>query len=147
MAGRTADPLAALRTRSETQIIRAILAALRSVPGVVAWRQNTGAVTVPARAGQARRFVRYGELGMADIIGWRATYSDDGVQPFGDRLAPRSTPIAQFLALEVKRPSKHVVKNVTPEQSAFLNRVRAAGGIAAVVTSVDEALAAFRGGP
>ena len=132
MAGRKADPLATLRTRSETQIIRAILDALRSVQAVTVWRNNTGAVTVPARDGRARRFVRYGERGMADIIGWKTWRDPVFTGPV----------VAQFVALEVKRPSKHVVKGVTPDQAAFLHRVRAAGGIAAVVTSVDEALAA-----
>lgn len=132
---RAIDQLSSLRQRSETAIVSAILDALRSVPGVVAWRNNTGAVTVPARNGSKRRFVRFGQPGMSDIIGWRREYiAAMGAQTYGH--------CALFLALEVKRPGKCA----TPEQAAFLKQVSAAGGIAAVVTSVDEALAAVRGG-
>ncbi len=40
----------------------------------------------------------------------------------------------RFLALEFKQPGKRA----TPEQQAFIDAVRRAGGIAAVVTSPDE---------
>lgn len=133
MAGRV-DPLAVLRQRPEREIVRAILAALRSVPGVVAWRNNTGAVTVPAHGARQRRFVRFGEPGMSDIIGWKTW------RPSRDVLVRPQ--LAVFLALEVKRPGA----SATQAQVEFLRRVRAGGGIAAVVTSVDDALAAVRGG-
>ena len=132
MAG-SADTLTIARRRPEREIVRAILDALRSVPGVVAWRNNTGAVTVSARGGSKRRFVRFGEAGMSDIIGWRREVVASAPDP------PQGVR-AVFLALEVKRPGKHA----TLEQADFLRRVRVAGGIAAVVTNVDEALAAVR---
>lgn len=117
--------------------MRAVLDALRSVPGVTAWRNNTGAVTVPAEGGTKRRFVRFGEPGMSDIIGWKTWRPQrDGV---GHILVLPL--LAIFLALEVKRPGA----SATPTQVAFIESVRAAGGIAAVVTSVDEALTAVRG--
>lgn len=40
-----------------------------------------------------------------------------------------------FFALEVKRPGE----KPTPIQTAIMERIRAAGGVAEVVTSVDEA--------
>jgi hypothetical protein len=45
-----------------------------------------------------------------------------------------------FVALEVKCPGE----KPRPDQLAFLNRIRDLGGIAAVVTSVEEALDALR---
>lgn len=45
----------------------------------------------------------------------------------------------RFFALEVKRPGKHL----TPLQALTLSRIASAGGIAARVTGVDEALAAL----
>lgn len=47
----------------------------------------------------------------------------------------------RFVGLEVKRPSNR--GGVTPGQQAELDAIWAAGGIAAVVTSVDEALASL----
>ena len=43
----------------------------------------------------------------------------------------------KFIALEVKRPETR--GTVTPRQQAHLDAVAAAGGISAVVTSVEEA--------
>lgn len=63
--------------------------------------------------------MRYGLcVGSADLIGM---------------LAPQG----RFLALEVKRPGEKPTK----EQELFLELVRKSGGVAAVVTSVEEALA------
>lgn len=43
-----------------------------------------------------------------------------------------------FIAIEVKRPeTRHTV---TDRQQAFLDQIAAAGGLAGVATSVDEAL-------
>ena len=64
--------------------------------------------------------IRYGlAVGSADLIGWKAWRGRD---------------IAQFVAIECKAPSK----KATPEQLAFIAAVRAAGGIADVVYSLDE---------
>jgi len=49
----------------------------------------------------------------------------------------------RFYALEVKRPETR--GTVTPRQQAFLDSVESAGGVSAVVTSVDEALAVIGG--
>lgn len=61
------------------------------------------------------KYVRYGLCpGSSDLIGWRA----DG----------------RFLAIEVKANTK-----ATDEQVAFIDAVRAAGGLAGIAHSVDEA--------
>jgi hypothetical protein len=75
---------------------------------IPAWRNNSGAWKV------GNRFVRFGEKGSADIL---------GVLPGG-----------RLLACECKLPGKLP----TEAQSAWLERVRQAGALACVVTSVKE---------
>ena len=99
-------------SRREADILRAVLEYLK-LAGIFCWRQNTGAVT------EGRRFIRFGPKGGSDIL---------GVLPGG-----------RILALEVKR--SWTVK-VSEAQLAFLEAIRNAGGVAAIVTSVDEARAA-----
>jgi hypothetical protein len=83
--------------------------------GVFCWRQNAGALTVPEAWGRKRRFVRFASVpGVSDVL---------GVLPGG-----------RFLAVEVKRPGNHP----TGDQAVFLASVRAAGGVALVVYSVDD---------
>lgn len=99
---------------SEQEIQRQILDALALMPGVFAWRQNTGVASV-------RGFrVRYGKNGSGDI---------SGILSGGRRLE-----------LEVK--SKTGV--VSDEQREFGARINAMGGLWAVVRSLDEALAVVR---
>lgn len=131
-------------TRKEREIQAAILAYLKTVPGVVAWRQNTGAMFGEHKG--KRWAVRFGYPGLSDIIGW---------QHWCGRLRAMRHPIpgsancdacsARFLAIEVKRPGQYP----TAQQQAFLDSVKAAGGIAIVARSVDDVartLAAPRGG-
>lgn len=100
---------------TEQDTVRAILQllALHKIPS---WRINTGATKID------KRFIRFGAVGMSDIIGiWPA--DDDWVGPHGG-----------FLAIEVK--SKTGV--VTPAQHAFLDQVNAAGGKGFVARSLDD---------
>lgn len=128
--------------RKEGEIQAAILAYLRTVPGVVAWRQNSGAVKDGAR------FVRFGFKGLSDIAGWRAgcvtmhadTNRTGGPQcPFNNPQrgyhAWRATP----LYVECKAPGKQP----TREQAAFLQAVTDAGGLAIVAHSVDDVVSAL----
>ena len=119
----------AAKGRSETEIIRAILKSLNLMRDVVAFRLNVGAVEADYQG--RTRWVKFGIRGMADIGGWSTEYAG-------------ARKIARFLALEVKRPCKNPAGKLTPQQADYLDRVKQAGGIAAVVTSVDEALAAVR---
>lgn len=80
-----------------------------------AWRNNSGALVVPGAGTHARRFVRYGMKGSADIIGVCR-----GI----------------MFALEVKQPGRYP----TPDQKAFLAEVTRCGGIGTVVRSVDDAM-------
>ena len=115
------------RPPKEREIQKAILAFLRTVPGVVAWKSGGGMFRLEYK-GKAR-MVRMGHRGVSDIIGWRADVST----------CQRCTPsrVALFLAIEVKA-ARGVL---TPEQQAFLDAVKAAGGIAFVARSVSDVAA------
>jgi hypothetical protein len=97
---------------SEQELTRAIIDRLNAIPGVWVYRQNTGV----AKAHGHR--IRFGLVGSADIT---------GVLPGGRRLE-----------LEVKLPTG---KPPSEEQVQFGERINAAGGLWAVVKSVDEAVA------
>lgn len=150
--------LASVAKRSETAIVGEILAFLRTVRGVVAWRNNVGAVTTRSANGKARH-VRFGFRGMADIVGWRQLghakeclcghgqvhHGGDGcwatVTTARACMCPawRPGPVAQVVCIEVKRPGQRP----TPEQAAFLDLVRKSGGLAIVATSVEDVVAAL----
>ena len=87
------------------------------------FRNNTGTLR-----DQQGRPVQFGlAKGSADLIGWRTvTITADMV---GQRLAV-------FTSIEVKTPTGRV----SPEQQSWLGAVQAAGGIAGVARSVDDAL-------
>jgi hypothetical protein len=75
---------------------------------------NTGAGRLARRDGTAGQWVKFGWPGAPDILG--------------------QMPDGRVLALEVKRPSGRV----RPEQAVFIGRVIGAGGLGAVVRSVDD---------
>jgi hypothetical protein len=82
--------------------------------GVYAWNNPAGAVRI-ARD----RWVSFGKKGSADILG--------------------CLPDGKFLAVETKSPRGRL----SPEQSAFLEKIRGMGGLAIVARSfreLDEAL-------
>jgi len=96
---------------SETKLVKACLDYLR-VRGILAWRNNTGAVggTYKGR----RRFVRFGARGSGDIFAVLA----------GGR----------FLSVECKTGRN----KPTADQLAWMESVKASGGTAVVVRSVDD---------
>lgn len=120
--------------RKEGEIQSAILAYLRTVPGVVAWRTNTGAVW--SGEGANRHGARFGFKGLSDIIGWRP---EPVVVRGAGTIAQTLDAIARFLAIEVKAPGK----SPTREQWAFLDAVRLAGGLSIVAHSVDDVVSAL----
>lgn len=82
--------------------------------GAFAWRQNSGAMARTDATTGKRYYTRFnGAPGCSDIIG---VYR------------------GRFLAVEVKQPGQRP----TVEQQVFLDSVRTCGGIALVVTSVDD---------
>ena len=86
--------------------------------GVVAWRNNSGAVKYKNASG-ASRFLRYGKVGSADIIGWM--------------------PDGRFLGVECKTPTGRLSES----QNVWLVELRKAGGFAVVARSVDDLIEAM----
>ena len=108
----------------ETILQQRIRLALGTLPNLRIFRNNTGTLPDP-RTG---RPVQFGlAKGSADLIGWRTiTVTPDMV---GQQLAV-------FTSIEVKTPTGRL----TPQQRTWLDAVTAAGGIASVVRSVQDAL-------
>lgn len=87
------------------------------------FRNNTGALK-----DLRGRMVTFGLCkGSSDLIGWRST----AITP--DMVGQR---LAVFVAIEVKDQGRP-----TPEQLAFIEAVRKAGGVAGVARSIEEAQA------
>ena len=103
----------------EQDTVHAILTflALHHIP---AWHMRTGATKIGGR------FIRFGAVGMADIIG---ILPERGVRGGLSWEQP-----GQFLAIEVKS-GKGIV---TPAQQSFLDQVNAAGGKAFVARMVAD---------
>jgi hypothetical protein len=96
----------------EGRILQSIRLELGTVPRLVLWRNNTGALV-----DQNGRLVRFGlAVGSADLVGCL-----DG----------------RFVALEVKTPTGRV----SQEQAQWIECVRRNGGLATVVRSVGDAAA------
>lgn len=95
------------------------------------YRNNRGAVSL----GNGN-FMRYGvgPNGAGDWIGWRSVTITPAM--VGRR-------VALFANIEAKSPGR----NADPDQSAFIDYVLAAGGIAGVAHSATEALAIIQGDP
>jgi len=90
------------------------------------WRNNTGALK-----DATGRLVRYGLCpGSSDLIGLRTRIITEA--DLGHRFA-------QFVAIEVKDRGR-----ATPEQQAFIAMVQAAGGLAGIARSVDDARTILR---
>jgi hypothetical protein len=124
-----ARPTDAAAKRPEKAIQAAVLAFLAKIPGVHAFPFKAGMFRKPyiAKDGTRREHViRTGKPGISDILGWREERGVDESLGMWIR--------ARFLAIEVKRPGE----NPTPEQQAFLERVKRAGGLGFVARSVDD---------
>ena len=108
---------------SETDLQQRIRLALGTRPDLRLFRNNTGTLPDP-RTG---RPVQFGlARGSADLIGYRTvTITPDMV----------GQQVAVFTSLEVKTPTGRV----RPEQTNWLHTIKRAGGIAAIVRSVDDA--------
>lgn len=95
--------------------------ALGRDPTLVLWRNSTGTAAHLNPRTNRTTTVRYGlAVGSADLVGILA-------------------PAGRFVALEVKTANGRV----SPEQTTWLALVRSRGGFAAVVRSVDDAIAAI----
>ena len=110
---------------AETEIQQHIRLALGTRSDLRLFRNNTGTLPDP-RTG---RPVQFGlARGSADLIGLRTvTITPDMV----------GQQVAVFTSIEVKTPTGRV----SPDQTAWLNMVQQAGGIAGVARTVSDAVA------
>jgi hypothetical protein len=107
----------------ETDLQQRIRLALGTHPDARLFRNQTGALPDP-RTG---RLVTFGlARGSADLIGWRTVVVTP--EMVGQR-------IAVFTSIEIKLPNGRV----RPEQHAWQRTVSAAGGIAGIARSVQDA--------
>jgi hypothetical protein len=102
---------------TESALVRQCLDFLR-LRGLVAFRVNAGGLAVGS--GRGRRFVRLAPAGVGDIL---------AILP----------PAGRLLSIEVKRPGGRL----RPSQARWIDLVRAQGGLALVVRSLDELIAAL----
>ena len=110
------------RQPSEAEILRAILQLLRRHPKVaLCWRQNSGTFQERNRDGSVRYIRANTQRGMSDIMG----ALKDG----------------RTLAIEVKSRTGRM----RPGQEEFLQQIRAAGGVAGVCRSVEDAVRLLEG--
>jgi hypothetical protein len=101
---------------SEAEVLCQVLQYL-TMKRIAHWRQNVGTARALNRDGTTR-FVRFGIPGCSDVL---------AILPPRGRLA----------AIELKKKGQ----GPTPEQIAFLGHVKAAGGLALVIRSVEELIA------
>lgn len=104
---------------TEKQVLAQVLAWLKA-HGLFAWRNNSGGRVLPGHGGKGQ-FVRWGVVGSGDVF----------------VLLP---PLGRLVSLECKRPGG----KPSAAQVAWAEAVRAQGGGAHVVTSVEELEAALR---
>lgn len=111
----------------ETILQQRIRLALGTLPNLRIFRNQVGQLPDP-RTG---RPVQFGlAKGSADLIGWTTiTVTPEMV----------GTKLAVFTSLEVKTPTGRL----TPQQRNWLEAVQRAGGISAIVRSVQDALKLF----
>ena len=110
------------RQPSEAEILRAIMSLLKRHPRVAqCWRQNSGTFAERNRDGSMRYVRANTARGMSDIMG----VLRDG----------------RTLAIEVKSRTGRM----RPGQEEFLASIRAAGGVAGVCRSVEDAVRLLEG--
>lgn len=111
------------RPQLEKDIERACLDYLTMLPRVFAWKANTTGIYDPTQE-VFRTLKGYAIRGVSDILGF-------------------IHPNARMIAMEVKTPQRR--NKVTAEQSCFLEKVKSFGGVAGVVTSIDDAIVLMKG--
>jgi hypothetical protein len=106
-----------VKKSTESALVAACLQFLQ-LRGLVAFRVNAGSLAVGS--GRARRYVRLAPAGMGDIL---------AILP----------PAGRLLSIECKRPGGRL----RPSQARWIDLVRAQGGLALVVRSLDQLIAAL----
>ena len=115
----------------ESAIVKAILEALSLDNDVMALRINSGCILLQGRA------IQLAPAGTSDILG--VVTHRRAVVALG--IIDEVVGFGVFFALEVKVPGSRTKPSRAAKQAAFREDVRRLGGAAAVVSTVDEALA------
>lgn len=110
----------ARRGAPEKALVVSILARLEMMPGVEAWRNNTGAFKAEATKTTRRKFVRFGAPGSGDVF--------VVISPHG-----------RFLSVEAKAPNGRERET----QKRWRQKMHRVGASSIVVRSVDEVVAAI----
>lgn len=124
----------------EAVIQQQIRLALGLEPGLTLWRNQIGTAVFEGKQGRYQVPYGVGGKGGSDLIGLLSVdlstvrEEPSASVPIHVCLGHLS-PLARFVALEVKRPGGRITK----EQTDFLALVRSLGGFGAVVHSVEEA--------
>jgi hypothetical protein len=105
--------------KAETVIARPIIDAVNASGLAEVWRNHSGAVAVK------RGYMHLSPVGAPDIVG----FARDG----------------RFVGLEVKVPKAKTEKERAEKQREYRERIIASGGIAAEITTPEEAIAVLRG--
>lgn len=133
-------------SRLEREVVREVLAYLKTRPDIVAWRQNSGMLRGSYKGKD--RVIRFGGIpGMADIAGWvRWCFEHWNTEHVCAQA--RRVPgmlgchsVARALYIECKR------EGATPSttQQAFLDLVKDSGGIAVIASDVETVRRALEG--
>ena len=104
----------------ETQAAILEYLALRKI---FAWRNNSGAAKMMRKDG-SQGFIRFGAIGSPDIL---------AILP----------PTGRLLAVECKSPTGRI----SPQQEAFGERIKAAGGVYVMARSIDDIIAVLDHSP
>lgn len=125
---------------SEEDTQNRLRVAIGGVDGFL-WRNNNGVHQVTDKNGKVTRVTRYGLAN--DSQQRNATYKSSDLIGLVPRLiTPQDVgkTIAQFIAIEVKRPDWHMVPSDkrAAAQWEFLKDVGARGGIASFITHPDQ---------
>jgi hypothetical protein len=102
------------------------------------FRNNRGRARYRAKSGEVYT-VPYGMAeGASDLIGWTNQYIFTGTDT--STIPPTSgyRVLPVFTAIEVKRPGGRTDKRRLEQQTRFIEAVKAVGGIAGFVTSVED---------
>lgn len=116
---------------TERELQHAIRLALGRHPHVRLFRNQVGECDYIDRQGKPRH-VTYGlAKGSPDLVGWRTID------------VPGLGPIAQFVGIELKAPGSRTDRSRLQMQRMFIENLRARGGLAAMVDTLEEAVQLF----
>ena len=120
----------------EGVVLAEVIAFCSKVPGLRLSR-NTSGGTKSATTGRWFQYGLFHNEGGSDLIGWYTISTEKWEYDWGVSIPPK----AIIVAIEVKSPKGKTKPELLAKQKQFIADVRAAGGIAGIVHSVEECAA------